>query len=182
MGAASALERVAGFQGIFALSVRDGKFNVCATTVACLTLTGDVSDAGLPNGACLLPSGWECRISCNDQPIREVRSRPMSLISANECPEPLRQAMLDLLAYTLVTIRNEPSNSRQCQAFADHMHNVPSLLAEFSPDLLRYYWEIERPCFLRAMYAPGCRVLGAFKVFWEVVETEYQRLCSSAES
>lgn len=101
---------------------------------------------------------------------------------ANECPEPLRQAMLDLLAYTLVTIRNEPSNSRQCLALADHMHNVPSLLAEFNFGRFRYYWEVERPCFLHAMNTAGCRVPGAFKVFWEVVETEYQRLCGSAES
>lgn len=106
----------------------------------------------------------------------------MSLIPANECPEPLRQAMLDLLAHTLVAIRNEPSNSRQCQALADHMHNVPSLLSDFSPDLLRYYWEVERPCFLRAMNSPGCRIPGAFKAYWEAVETEYQRLCGSAES
>ncbi len=101
----------------------------------------------------------------------------MSTLPAHECPEPLRQAFLDLLTWTLLHIRNEPGDSRLCLALSDHMHNVPTLLASFRPELLRYYWEVERPCFLRALEAIGRRAPVQFGESWEAVESEYRRLC-----
>jgi hypothetical protein len=35
----------------------------------------------------------------------------------------------------------------RCANEADHIHNLPDLLANYSPDKLQYYWEVERPCF-----------------------------------
>jgi hypothetical protein len=57
------------------------------------------------------------------------------------------------------------------------MHNVPGLLADFRPDRLAYNWDVERPCFLRALEAIGRRPPVQFAEPWEVVEREYQRLC-----
>ncbi len=57
------------------------------------------------------------------------------------------------------------------------MHNVPGLLAHFRPDQLAYYWEVERPIFLRNLKAIGRHPSEAFESFWEVVEPEYRRLC-----
>jgi hypothetical protein len=34
-------------------------------------------------------------------------------------------------------------------AEADHLHNLPQLLADYHPDRLRYYWDIERPSFIK---------------------------------
>ena len=101
----------------------------------------------------------------------------MSTLRADDCPGPLQQAFLELLRCTLLQIRNEPTDARLCLALSDHMHNVPALLARFRPDLLRYYWEVDRPCFLRALESIGRPTQGCFSEQWEVVEGEYRRLC-----
>jgi hypothetical protein len=106
----------------------------------------------------------------------------MSAMPVAECPEPLRQALLDLLAWTLLSIRNQSADANLCYAYADHMHNVPDLLAHFHPDRLAFYWEIERPAFVRYLKAMGQESPGAFGEFWEVVEREYRRLCKSPSS
>jgi hypothetical protein len=103
-------------------------------------------------------------------------------MAAVECPEPLRQALLDLLTGTLLAIRNKPTDANLCYAHADHMHNVPDLLARFHPDRLAYYWEIERPSFVRYLKSMGQESPGFCVEFWEVVELEYQRLCNSSTS
>lgn len=94
-----------------------------------------------------------------------------------ECPELLRNAFLDLLARTLLYVRLEPTNAKLCHALSDHVHNVPALLARFRTEQLRYYWEVERPCFLRALETIGRKPPGAFDEPWQVVEGEYRRLC-----
>ena len=96
---------------------------------------------------------------------------------AVECPEPLRQALLELLTWTLVSIRNYSTDAKLCFAHADHAHNIPDLLARFDPDRLAYYWEVERPIFVRSMTAIGQNPAAAFDQFWEVIEREYHRLC-----
>jgi hypothetical protein len=101
----------------------------------------------------------------------------MSNMPAHECTEPLRQAFLDLLTLALLHIRNEPTDARLCRALSDHLHNVPALLAGFRPELLRYYWEVERPCFLHALEAIGRQTPSPYGELWEVVESEYRRLC-----
>lgn len=104
----------------------------------------------------------------------------MGAVAVVECPEPLRQALLELLRWTLVSIRNKPADANLCHAYADHMHNVPDLLARFRPNLLAYYWEVERPSFVRNLETTGQKPPGAFEEFWEVVEREYHRLCKPA--
>ena len=104
----------------------------------------------------------------------------MNKAAASECPEPLRQAFLELLTWTFLYIRNKPSDANLCFAHADHMHNVPGLLARFRTEQLAYYWEVERPIFLRNLKAIGEHPSGAFEHYWEVVEREYRRLCQSS--
>jgi hypothetical protein len=101
----------------------------------------------------------------------------MNTTPASECPEPLRQAFLELLTWTLLHVRNDPSDPKLCFALADHVHNVPALLAGFRTDRLAYYWEVERPCFLRALEAIGQEPPGPFGDPWEVIGSEYRRLC-----
>ena len=61
------------------------------------------------------------------------------------CPEELRLGFLELLESALLLIRGHAKNADYCHAIADHMHNVPALLARDTPDLLRFYWEVEVP-------------------------------------
>jgi hypothetical protein len=57
------------------------------------------------------------------------------------------------------------------------MHNIPMLLADYRPSLLTHYWEVDRPCFLDALERIGKTAPGDFYEAWEVVESEYRRLC-----
>jgi hypothetical protein len=94
-----------------------------------------------------------------------------------ECPKPLRQAFLDVLRWTLIYIRAEATDVRLSVAYADHAHNIPDLLKEFQPERLRYYWEVERECFLRALQQIGRHLPAPFEEPWSVIESEYRRLC-----
>jgi hypothetical protein len=78
---------------------------------------------------------------------------------------------LELLRWTLLYVRNHSNDTRNCFALADHMHNVPDLLEDFTAERLRYYWEVERPCSPQVFEEP-----------WKVVETEYRRLHGPAEA
>ena len=65
------------------------------------------------------------------------------------CPSPIAEVILDILCQGVLACRaagwsREPA---RCAVEADHIHNLPGLLADYSPDKLQYYWEIERPSF-----------------------------------
>jgi hypothetical protein len=91
-------------------------------------------------------------------------------------PEELRLAFLELLESTLLLLRGHARNADYCHALADHMHNVPALLARYSPDLLCFYWEVEVPCFIGALERIGEPPPPPFWEHWEVVETWHRAL------
>jgi hypothetical protein len=68
------------------------------------------------------------------------------------CPPEIAAVLLDMLGHGLLVCRASgwAGRSDQCAAEADHLHNLPGLLANYSPDRLRYYWEVERPSFAAA--------------------------------
>ena len=37
----------------------------------------------------------------------------------------------------------------RCAVEADHVHNLPALLIDYSDERLRFYWEVERPSFMK---------------------------------
>jgi hypothetical protein len=91
------------------------------------------------------------------------------------CSPELQRAFLDMLTATLITIRNNPTDARLCEALADHLHNIPNLLADFHVELLAYYWEVERPGFLKALRT--MKRTAEFDQPWQVIEREYHRFC-----
>src|SRR5690349_16267437 len=92
------------------------------------------------------------------------------------CPDLLRFAFHELLYRTLICIRSSCSDSRLVFVHADHVHNIPGLLSHFTPDLLKYYWEVERPCFLKNL-PPGSSPPALFEPIWITIEREYHRIC-----
>jgi hypothetical protein len=67
-------------------------------------------------------------------------------------PLPIVQAsLLTILKLGLPNIRCEAwrKNSERCAIEADHLHNIPGLLEDFSIDLLKYYVDIERLRYVR---------------------------------
>jgi hypothetical protein len=95
---------------------------------------------------------------------------------SNICPDTLRLALHELLYHTLLRIRLDCSDSKLVFVHADHVHNVPAMLSEFQPERLRFYWEVERPCFLQNLPA-GSSPPPIFESLWAVIEREYQRIC-----
>ena len=60
------------------------------------------------------------------------------------CPPEIAAILLDILRDGLLACRAAGS-VEQCSEQADHLHNIPGLLKNYSPDLLRFYWDVERP-------------------------------------
>lgn len=91
-----------------------------------------------------------------------------------ETPDEVRHAFLKILYYTLISIR-ATKDTELIFALSDHAHNIPGLIDRYTPQTFRYYWEIERPCFLREMDRLG-QPFGSFQEHWAVLERHYESL------
>jgi hypothetical protein len=62
------------------------------------------------------------------------------------CPEPIRIAVSEILRISLLRIRAAAGagDASLCFIEADHVHNLPALLENFSEELLRFYLDVER--------------------------------------
>src|SRR5437868_764587 len=67
-----------------------------------------------------------------------------------KCPSPIAEILLNILQTGILRIRAAAwaGNTGQVETEADHVHNLPAILEDYSADALKFYWEIERPCFL----------------------------------
>ena len=81
------------------------------------------------------------------------------------CPSEIAEIVLEILRVGLLRVRAVGwcGDGRRCAVEADHLHNLPTLLARFSADLLRFYWEVERPAFLSQSESDACQ---AFEPLW----------------
>jgi hypothetical protein len=66
------------------------------------------------------------------------------------CPPELAEVLARIIERGLLRIRvyGWSGQANLCAVEADHIHNLPYLIAHYSPDLLAFYWTIERPCYL----------------------------------
>jgi hypothetical protein len=78
------------------------------------------------------------------------------------CPPAVAAILLDVLSHGLLRARSAALSGDPAQAAieADHLHNIPALLRHYSPELLRYYWEVERPGY-------AARISPAARADWE---------------
>ena len=67
-----------------------------------------------------------------------------------QCPPPIAEIVLGILRIGLLRIRSKgwEGNAEACAWEADHLHNLPDLLSDFSVERLDYYWTVERLCFI----------------------------------
>lgn len=65
------------------------------------------------------------------------------------CPPDIAEVIVEILQTGLLRIRAQgwSGDSAACAGEADHLHNLPHLLSNYSPELLRYYWEVEKPAY-----------------------------------
>ena len=80
------------------------------------------------------------------------------------CPPEIASILLRMMGVGFVRIRLWADDPARCLALSDHLHNLPDLVRDFSPAGLAYYWEVERPCFLRKCVEED---RSAFEPFWE---------------
>jgi hypothetical protein len=67
------------------------------------------------------------------------------------CPPEIAKIIVQILQTGIVRIRAMAwsKETDKCALEADHLHNLPELLNDFSAERLKYYWDIERPSFMR---------------------------------
>ena len=68
-----------------------------------------------------------------------------------QCPPEILETLTDILCTGLLRIRalGWSQNAARCAVEADHLHNLPALLADYKPELLEFYWRVERAAFIR---------------------------------
>jgi len=98
---------------------------------------------------------------------------------SGELPDDVRQAFLEVLPHTLLYVRTGAKKPAVCFALADHGDNIPHFLGKPKPELLQYYWEVERPCFHQKMQGLS-ETLSVFEPSWKIIEREYERLKTRA--
>src|SRR5438067_7329298 len=66
------------------------------------------------------------------------------------CPADIAGIIVEILRAGILRIRCSAGsgNAARCAIEADHLHNLPQLLSYYAPELLRYYWEIEKPSYI----------------------------------
>lgn len=67
------------------------------------------------------------------------------------CPSDVARVVLQILQVAVLRIRAGAwgGDGSRCAVEADHIHNLPALLMNYSDEQLRYYWEVERPSFMK---------------------------------
>jgi hypothetical protein len=67
------------------------------------------------------------------------------------CPPEVARVVLQILTVAVLRIRAQGWNGDglRCAVEADHVHNLPALLSNYSDELLKFYWEVERPSFMK---------------------------------
>ena len=80
------------------------------------------------------------------------------------CPLPILRILCEILRVGLLQIRQSVGSSDRTFAVADHLHNLPDLIANYDPAKLRFYWEVERPLFRQSLPENGRH---AFDELWD---------------
>jgi hypothetical protein len=85
------------------------------------------------------------------------------------CPPIIARVLLQILHTGILRIRagGWAGDAERCAAEADHLHNLPGLLVDFSFDRLKYYWDVERPAFLHRSDGTGAE---GFEPLWRDLE------------
>jgi hypothetical protein len=67
------------------------------------------------------------------------------------CPPEIARIVLQILQTGMLRIRASAwsKENDRCAVEADHLHNLPDLLNQFSWERLQYYWDVERLSFVR---------------------------------
>ena len=85
-----------------------------------------------------------------------------------KCPPEVAEVIGEILRTALLRIRSRGWNQDAiaCALEADHVHNLPSLLTNYSEDLVRFYLDHER-----VHYVQKGGTVGHFEELWQRLES-----------
>lgn len=83
-----------------------------------------------------------------------------------KCPDEIARILLEILSVAALNIRaaGYAGDAKRCHAEADHVHNLPSLLQDYWPEGLDYYWRHQRSNFVGQSGAYNIR---QFETLWD---------------
>lgn len=85
-----------------------------------------------------------------------------------DCPPAIVRVVLEIIRQATLRARAAgwSGNAARAALEADHVHNLPELLLNYSPDLLRYYWNVQRAGYLSEAERAGLWIQD-FDALWE---------------
>jgi len=89
------------------------------------------------------------------------------------CPPPIAAILLEILSRGILRIRACSGDASRCLIEADHIHNLPNLVRDYSPQLLAFYWEVERASFVSL--SPEA-LLAGFEPLWRELRPHVEAL------
>ena len=94
------------------------------------------------------------------------------------CPTDVADVLLEILTRGILQTRvfAGQKDFRRCVQEADHIHNLPALLRDYQPELLLFYWDVERPILIQQVTEQGC---AAFHSAWERLSKLVERECGT---
>jgi hypothetical protein len=93
------------------------------------------------------------------------------------CPEEIANILHEILTQSLLRIRAAgwANNAALCATEADHVHNIPVLLAHYSAEYLKSYIEVVTS----SSYVDRCHQMGyniqQYRALWDKLEQAYTR-------
>ena len=93
--------------------------------------------------------------------------------------EEVKKILLEILGRGLLRIRAFGWSGRhqECAHEADHLHNLPRAILEGSMQSFSYYYDIERPAFLKEAIMPE-----EFEPYWDRLKTLLLELDSETKT
>ena len=97
------------------------------------------------------------------------------------CPPTIARVVLEIIRQATLRARAAgwAGDARRAALEADHVHNLPELLMNYSPDLLRYYWNVQRAGYLSQAQRTGLWTQD-FDSLWEQLRTVLENPRESA--
>lgn len=83
-----------------------------------------------------------------------------------QCPEAVASLILQIVRNGILTARSAAwsGDAERCAIETTHIHNLSDLLLDYHPELLDFYWNIERPQFLEELNGASA---SGFESLWQ---------------
>jgi hypothetical protein len=94
------------------------------------------------------------------------------------CPPAIATILLEMLHHGILCARAAgwSGDAERCAVEADHIHNLPELIENYSPERLRYYWDAERVSFMSSCPAGE---LSSWLPLWQRLQQQGEELHDS---